>query len=144
VTHVGEVRSARASARRDLSVATLVRDAQQLLRGDDYEGALDLYQMAASLDPEKIEFEGYVDLLRSRLVKRYRERIGDPGRIPKLLVPLGQITGINLPADAGFVLSMIDGRTSFGELLSVTSMGPFEALRILAGLLDAGIVEVAK
>ena len=144
MTHVDDLHSAKANSRRDLSVSTLVRDAQQLLRGDDYEGALDLYQMAASLDPEKIELEGYVDLLRSRLVKRYRDRIGDAGRIPKLLVPLDQITGINLPADAGFVLSMIDGRTSFGELLSVTSMGPFEALRILARLLDAGIVEVAK
>jgi hypothetical protein len=130
--------------RRDHSVSALVRDAQQLVRGNDFEGALDLYQMAASLEPEKVELEGYVDLLRSRLVKSYRERIGDAGRVPKLLVPLDQITGVNLPADAGFVLSMIDGRTSFGELLSVTSMGPFEALRILAGLLDAGIVEVAK
>ena len=143
MTDVGTAQGAKAVSRRDVSVATLVRDAQQLLRGNDYEGALDLYQMAASLDPEKIELEGYVDLLRSRLVKRYRERIGDASRIPKLLVPPGQITRFNLPADAGFVLSLIDGRTSFGELLSVTSMGPFEALRIVAGLLDAGIVEIA-
>ena len=141
---MGEVSGALASSQRDLSVSTLVRDAQQLLCGSDYEGALDLYQRAAALDPEKVELEGYVDLLRSRLVKRYRERIGDAARVPRLLLPLDQITGINLPADAGFVLSMIDGRTSFGELLSVTSMGPFEALRILAGLLDAGIVGVAK
>jgi len=142
VTNVGSEQGAKASARRDQSVSTLVRDAQQLLRGHDYEGALDLYQMAASLDSERIELEGYVDLLRSRLVKRYRERIGDAGRVPTLLVPLDQITRFDLPADAGFVLSMIDGRTSFGELLSVTSMGPFEALRIVAGLLDAGIVGV--
>ena len=143
MTDVRDVRDAEAGDTRDRSVATLVRDAQQLLHRHDYEGALDLYQMAASLDPEKVELEGYVDLLRSRLVKRYRERIGDTGRVPKLLVPLDQITGLNLPADAGFVLSMVDGRTSFAELVSVTSMGPFEALRILAGLLDAGIVGVA-
>jgi hypothetical protein len=133
-----------AAQQRDQSIASLVRDAQQLLRSHDYEGALDLYELAASLDPERIELEGYVDLLRSRLVKSYRERIGDPTRVPALMKPLDEITGFNLPADAGFVLSMIDGRTSFAELLSVTSMGPFEALRILAGLLDAGIVGVAK
>jgi hypothetical protein len=121
-----------------------MRDAQQRLRGSDWEGALDLYQRAAALDPERIELEGYVDLLRSRLVKSYRERIGDPARVPKLLVPAAQITRFNLPADAGFVLSMIDGRTSYAELLSVSGMGPFEALRIFAGLLDAGIVGIAK
>jgi hypothetical protein len=143
VTNVGSVQGTQADSRRDPSVSTLVRDAQRRLRGQDFEGALDLYQMAAALDSERIELEGYVDLLRSRLVKRYRERIGDASRVPKLLVPLDQITGMNLPADTGFVLSMIDGRTSFGELLSVTSMGPFEALRIVARLLDAGIVEIA-
>ena len=139
----GDARGAQAGARRDLSVGALVRDAQQRLRADDFEGALALYQLAASLAPERIELEGYVDLLRSRLVKCYRERIGDAGRVPRLLVPSDQITRYNLPADAGFVLSMIDGRTSFAELLSVTGMGPFEALRIVAGLLDAGIVGVA-
>lgn len=141
---MGELQDEKADARRDVSIGALVRDAQQLLRSNDFEGALDLYQRAALLDPERIELEGYVDLLRSRLVKSYRERIGDAGRVPKLLVPLDQITRFTLPADAGFVLSMIDGRISFEELISVTSMGPFEALRILAGLLDAGIVGVAK
>ncbi len=143
MTKVRSLRQPEEGSRRDHSISTLVRDAQQLLRGNDFEGALDLYQMAASLAPDKIELEGYVDLLRSRLVKHYRERVGDASRIPKLLVPLDQITGFNLSADAGFVLSLVDGRTSFEELLSVTSMGPFEALRIFARLLDAGIVEVA-
>ena len=41
------------------------------------------------------------------------------------------------------MLSLIDGRTSFDELLSVSGMGPFEALRIFASLLDARIVGVA-
>ena len=140
---VGDAAEEKTGSRPHPAVGALVRDAQQLLRGSDFEGALDLYQRAASLDPARIELEGYVDLLRSRLVKSYRERIGDPARVPKLLVPPAQVTRFNLPADAGFVLSMIDGRTSFEELLSVTGMGPFEALRIFARLLDAGIVGVA-
>ena len=110
---------------------------------ENYEGALELYQMAASLDPTRIELEGYVDLLRTRLVKIYRERIGDGSRVPSLLVPLDRITRFNLPAEAGFVLSLIDGRICFDELLSVSGMGPFEALRSFASLVEAGIVGVA-
>jgi len=143
VTNVGGDRRAPAGAQREDPVAALLRDAQELLRVENYEGALDLYETAATLDPTRVELEGYVDLLRSRLVKVYRERIGDRSRIPKLLVPPGQITRFNLPADAGFVLSLIDGRTSLDELLSLSGMGPFEALRIVANLLEAGILEVA-
>jgi hypothetical protein len=127
----------------DAPAAALLRDAQELLRAENYEGALELYQTAAALEPDRIELEGYVDLLRSRLVKLYRERIGDGAQVPRLRMPEGQITRFNLPADAGFVLSLIDGRTSFDELLSVSGMGPFEALRIFASLLEARIVGVA-
>jgi len=125
------------------SIEALLRDAQELVRVENYEGALELYQLAASLDPARVELEGYVDLLRGRLVKIYRERIGDLRQVPKLLVPLDRITRFNLPTEAGFVLSLIDGRTSFDELLSVSGMGPFEALRIFARLVEARIVGVA-
>jgi len=143
VTNVGDGRRASASAQHDDSIAALLRDAQELVRDENYEGALDLYHAAAALDPARVELEGYVDLLRSRLVKIYRERIGDGHRVPKLLVSLDRTPRLNLPADAGFVLSLIDGRTCFDELLSLSGMGPFEVLRIFAGLLDARIVGVA-
>jgi hypothetical protein len=124
-------------------IAVLLTDARDLLRAQNYEGALELCQMAASLDPDRIELEGYVDLLRIRLVRIYRERIGDGRRIPSLLVPPERITRFNhLPAEAGFMLSLIDGRTCFDELLSVSGMGPFEALRIVASLVEARIVGV--
>jgi hypothetical protein len=129
---------------RDHSLSALLEDAQRLLRVHDWEGALDLYQMATALEPGRIELEGFIDLLRSRLVRRYRERIGDPSRIARLRIPLDRITDVNLPADAGFLLSLVDGRTSIDELLSLSGMGPFEAVRIFAGLLDAGILEVGS
>ena len=123
-------------------IAVLLGDAQDLVRDENYEGALELYQMAASMDPGRFELEGYVDLVRSRLVKIYREKIGDGRRAPRLLVPAGAITRFNLPAEAGFVLSLVDGRICFDELISVSGMAPFEALRALAGLVEARIVGV--
>ena len=60
-----------------------------------------------------------------------------------LRVKLGpqQIMRFNLPPNAGFVLSMIDGRTSADEIVAISAMDPFEAHHTLAKLLDAGIVE---
>ena len=48
----------------------------------------------------------------------------------------------NLPANAGFVLSMIDGHTNVSDLLALTGMDPFDALHVFTRLVDAGIVEV--
>ena len=142
MTGVGGEQKARAGVSDGDRIAALLRDAQELVRDENHEGALELYQMAAALDPGRIELEGYVDLVRSRLVKTYREKIGDGRRAPKLLVPAGVITRFNLPAEAGFVLSLIDGRICFDELVSVSGMAPFEALRTLAGLVEARIVGV--
>jgi hypothetical protein len=139
---MGGGQAARVGASAGDRAAVLLRDAQELVRDENYEGALELYQMAAGLDPGRLELEGYVDLVRSRLVKAYREKIGDGRRIPRLLVPAGAVTRFNLPAEAGFVLSLIDGRSCFDELVSVSGMAPFEALRTLASLVEARIVGV--
>jgi hypothetical protein len=48
----------------------------------------------------------------------------------------------NLPAQAGFMLSLIDGDTSVGDIVSLSGMDSFEALRVLNGLVDAGIVSL--
>ena len=54
-----------------------------------------------------------------------------------------EVLGFNLPANAGFLLSMIDGNTSVSDLVTLTGMDPFDALQIFHRLMDAGIVEVA-
>ena len=142
MTRVGGEQAARASVSDGDRIADLLGHAQELVRDENYEGALELYQMATAMEPGRFELEGYVDLVRSRLVKSYREKIGDGRRVPRLLVPAGAITRFNLPSEAGFVLSLVDGRICFDELVSVSGLAPFEALRTLAGLVEARIVGV--
>jgi hypothetical protein len=52
-----------------------------------------------------------------------------------------QLLRFNLPPDAGFVLSMVDGHTRVDELVTVSGMDPFDALHLLCRLETAGIVE---
>jgi hypothetical protein len=139
---VGGEQTARVSVSDGDRIAGLLGHAHELVRDENYEGARELYQMAAAMEPGRFELEGYVDLVRSRLVKNYREKIGDGRRVPRLLVPAGAIPRFNLPAEAGFVLSLVDGRICFDELVSVSGLAPFEALRTLAGLVEARIVGV--
>ncbi len=83
-----------------------------------------------------------VELLRGVLNREYRSRIGDLSQVPVLQTDSTELTQLDLPTNAGFLISMLDGATSLEDVISVSGMDAFEALRTVTGLLDAGIVEL--
>ena len=82
-----------------------------------------------------------MDLVRSRLLREYRDEIGGRDAVPALCADVEALKGINLPADAGFMLSLVDGTTGLEEIVSLSGMDKFEAIRILRGLRAAGVLE---
>jgi predicted transcriptional regulator len=66
--------------------------------------------------------------------------VGGGQTVPRLLVDLAEVTRYNLHTDAGFLLSLLDGATTVEDLVSLSGMDAFDALRILNNLIDAGIV----
>jgi tetratricopeptide (TPR) repeat protein len=122
--------------------AQFLREAQGLIeRGADSE-ALELLERATREAPRHLESQAALELVRANLYQRHRTRT--KGGTGVLRVKLGpkEILRFNLPANAGFLLSMIDGHTSADELVALASMDPFEALHTIGKLIDAGIVEV--
>lgn len=125
-------------------VRSLLDESRRQIREERFEEALDLLRSAAEAEPEALEIQARLDLVRARLLRRYRERVGDLSSAPVVRGEAGSITRYNLPSDAGFLLSMVDGSTSAADLVSLSGMDAFEALRILQGLLDAGIVGMER
>ncbi len=82
-------------------------------------------------------------MARGRLVERYRERVGGLTAVPALRIAPDDVLKFNLPATAGFLLSLVDGQTTVEELISLSGLDAFETLRVLAGLVEAGIVRGA-
>jgi hypothetical protein len=64
-------------------------------------------------------------------------------RIPRLVVPLHELKSLSLDPESGFVLSRIDGISTIETLLDVSAMPRFEALRLVARLVDFGVIELA-
>jgi tetratricopeptide (TPR) repeat protein len=122
----------------------LVADAQRLLEDGDLDAALDLFEAVGRRDPARLDVQSWIEHARSQLVKRYRERLGDLRAVPRQRIRARDVLQFNLPAHAGFLLSLVDGETSVGDLMSLSGMDPFEALRVLHGLLEAGIVSVEQ
>jgi tetratricopeptide (TPR) repeat protein len=107
------------------------------------EDALPLLRSAAAAAPEDLELQAALELLRGHLYARYRERTRQGTGRPRLRVGSDQLLRFNLPPDAGFVLSMVDGHMRVDELVTVTGMDPFDVLRLLGRLEAAGIVEIS-
>lgn len=119
----------------------LVEEALGLLRRGELAEGLDLLETLASRQPARLDVQALVELARAALLRVYRDHVGSGARVPRVRIPPEQVMRYNLPASAGFLLSLIDGRTCVDELLALSGMDPFEGLRGLSNLLDAGIVE---
>ena len=121
----------------------LVQEAVTLLRRGKLAEGLDVLETMALRDPGRLDVQAFVELARAALVRVYREHVGSGGGVPRVRIPADQVMKYNLPASAGFLLSLIDGRTSVEELLALSGMDPFDVMRGISNLLDAGIVEAA-
>jgi hypothetical protein len=121
----------------------MAEDALRLMREGNLEAALELLEAASRRDAGRLDLQGYLEMLKSRLHERYRERVGGPASVPQLRMRPDEVLRFNLPATAGFLLSLVDGQTSVEDLVSLSGLDAFEALRVLAGLLDAGIIRSA-
>ncbi len=118
---------------------SIVEDARRLLRSKNEEAALELLLSAPV--GVSLESDAMVELLRARLFRRYRADLGGLNQIPRLVGEAGDLEDRNLPPSAGFLLSMVDGVTEISDLVSVSGMDRFEALRSIYRMHEAGILE---
>lgn len=122
-----------------LGARSLIDDARRLLRSQDEEAALEL--LSSMPTAGALEHEAMIELLRARLFKRYRSELADLSQVPRLVADeTKNLKSRNLPASVGFLLSMVDGATSLSDLVSVSGMDRFEALRSFYQMHQAGIV----
>lgn len=123
--------------------ATVAR-ALSLAEQGDGEGAVTALRGAIARSPRDLEAQAAFDLVRAHLFAAYRARDGSGSGRPRLKVGADQLMRFDLPPEAGFLLSMLDGRTRIEELMTVGGLDAFEVLHLLARLEKAGIVEVAR
>ena len=123
----------------ELGSPSIVEDARRLLRSENEEAALEL--LANAPGEGGLEHEAMTELLRASLFRRYRQELGDLSQVPRIVSGEGSdLLSRNLPPSAGFLLSMIDGATPLCDLISVSGMDRFEALRAVFQMHQAGIV----
>ena len=124
---------------RQMGQSSLIEEARRLLRAENEEAALELLTSAPA--GGSLEGEAMIELLRASLFQRYRDELGDLSQVPRMAGETAELQGRNLPPSAGFLLSMVDGATPLADLVSVSGMDRFEALRSICRMHHAGILE---
>ncbi len=120
--------------------SSIADDALRLMREGHLEASLELFETLTRREDDRIEVHGYLEMVRSKLLDRYREKVGGLDAVPQMKLAGPDLMHINLPSTTGFLLSLVDGRTSVHDLISLSGMDTFDTLRVLTGLLDAGVV----
>jgi hypothetical protein len=108
----------------------------------DFSGALILAEGILEHDPESVDALLYAEHCRDVLKNMYISRLGGVGRVPQVAISDEQLRWLNLDHRAGFLLSLVDGHSSFEEVLDVSGMPPVEALRLLMELLQQNVIKV--
>jgi hypothetical protein len=108
----------------------------------DFSGALILAEGILEHDPESVDALLYAEHCRDVLKQMYISRLGGVGRVPQVAVSDEQLRWLNLDHRAGFLLSLVDGHSSFEEVLDVSGMAPVDALRLLLELLQQNVIKV--
>jgi hypothetical protein len=124
----------------DLKEAVLP-ELRRLFAAGDYETALPMAEAVLATNPDA-EVRALVDLSRAKLTKEYLARLGSLGNVPLLKVAPREWVTLDLDHRACFLLVHVDCVSSFEMILDLAGMPRHEALRVLCGLLDRGIIGV--
>ncbi|MDB4995869.1 MAG: hypothetical protein JWM74_3301 [Myxococcaceae bacterium] len=108
----------------------------------DYDGAIKAAQDILAIRPDDPDATMYANESRTKLEALYAFSMGSRYRIPALRVPREILRSRNLDHQVGFVLSLIDGRSSVEEILDLCPLPAPEVLKMLFDLVEYGTIEV--
>ncbi len=120
---------------------TLLKGAREMLDLDDFSGAIELLDKVLGLRSEHAEASRLREGAEVELVKLFRSKLGDFNQMPEVRMAGDEVIWLNLDHRAGFVLSLVDGRTSYEDILSVCGLSELEGMRILVQLVQEKVID---
>jgi hypothetical protein len=110
----------------------------------DYTGALELAELILADDSTNLDAAECSENCRTVLENMYSARLGPPGGVPFVVVPNAHMRWLSMDHRAGFVLSLIDGKSTLDTILDLCGMPRLDALHILHDLVQQKVVAVKQ
>ncbi len=118
----------------------LMTGARELFELGDFSGSLELVEKVLRTDAGHEGARAYLKRNEATLTRMYESKLGAMSTVPRQLVPPDEVIWLNMHHRAGFILSQVDGMLSYEDLLEVSGMDRFDTVRILADLVQNGII----
>lgn len=106
----------------------------------DFSGALELAEQTLALEPHHGETLALAQKCREVLLDMYMSRLQNLASPPRVVMKPDELRWLSLDHRAGFLLSMVDGHSTFDEVLDVSGMPRLDAMRILCELLEKNVI----
>jgi len=107
--------------------------------------ALAWLQQERKTNPGDLALRGYVEILRSSVVKDFLGLATGMKTVPKLTSAfLNDFNKFNLTAQEGYLISQIDGRTNLEKLLKLSPFDPFNTLFSFARMHHVRAIEISE
>lgn len=120
---------------------TQIQSALAAYKEGRYDDAWKELRKLAKDQPERLDVQGYLQLVRTERAQAWAKEIGDQGRVLRLKVTTSQIMKLRLQPDEGFMLSQVDGRMTIADLISLSTADRVRTLEIIAKLIRENVVE---
>ncbi len=122
-------------------VDTTVAGALSAYKSGKLDEAWVKLQKAAKSYPDRLDVQGYLQLVRSEQAQGWAREIGDQGRVLSQKASTAEMMSLDLHPEEGFLLSQIDGNLTITDLMSLSNCGRVRTLEIVARLMREGIIE---
>ncbi|NNL87217.1 MAG: hypothetical protein HKP27_16255 [Myxococcales bacterium] len=119
---------------------SLLDEAKQAIAAGELEPAFELLELLAEQEPTDLPIQGHYELVRLELSRAYREQLGAGERVYEI-VDRDRLFQFNLPTEAGYLASLIDGVATLDSILDMSAIDRFETVRTLVRLQGAGVIQ---
>lgn len=119
---------------------SLLSTARQSLDAGDLVNALRYGRAARSLEPERHLIRKGVEMLEEDVAAEVEKAGIGMKCIPKLTIPLDNISSLDLTPEEGFIVSRVDGVYDIETIVKISPMAPLEAQVIFWKLEAAGYI----
>lgn len=110
----------------------------------DYSNAYNIFKSLVEKNPDHRECQRYLKITKDSLKKKYVEKLGSLDKKPVLTdMATDKFETMGFSSKEGFLLSRIDGQTSFKHLMYISKISSFEAYRFFAKLLEQGLIKIS-
>lgn len=124
-------------------VAHLLSKAQSAIRAADFETGLRFVRAAQEVEPTNPKVKAALSGAENGIRGQLRELGIQLDKIPRVVKPIEEITGMNFQPNEGFVLSRIDGTWDIGSIIKISPLREIDGLLIFRQLLSKGVIELS-